>query len=78
MTLETHIIVTDELTTKYNNLLETLEIEPVNGMVFHKNNTGTEIVAIKGTIEEIKRAVSDFNMILNELRRRKIYQEEAP
>jgi len=69
MTLEIHIIVTDELTTRYNNLLEALAIEPVGGMVFHIDPTGREVVAIKGTPEDIKIAVSDLITTLKMLNR---------
>ena len=67
MTLDIHIILTDELTTMYNNLLEVLEIELVAGTVFHIDHTGREVVAIKGTPEDIKIAVSDLITTLKKL-----------
>jgi len=77
MTLETHIIVTDELTTRFNNLLDALGIEPVDGMVFHIDHTGKEVVAIKGTPEDIKIAVSDLITTLRKLNRLELHDNPS-
>ena len=73
MTLDNHIVVTDELNIKYNDLLDVLGIEPVGGMVFHIDHTGREVVCIKGSALDIKMAVTDLNTTLKKLNRIKLH-----